>query len=434
MKQIRPWLIVLVASLGYFVDVFDVVLFSVVRTQSLRDLGISGDGLVSEGVKLLNAQMAGMMIGGLIWGILGDKIGRVQALFGSIILYSLANFGNALVANVEWYELMRFISGFGLAGEIGGAITLVGEALSKERRGLGTGCVLIAGAVGAVVASYASVIFDWRTMYCIGGVMGVALLALRLSVSESTLFNAVKKDREVKRGSIWLIFNNRDRLTRFIALVVIGAQFMFSWSFLATFAPEIARESAGLVGIKAALPISYFAIGITFGDLASTLASQYLRRRKMVMTSFLIAQVLGVLGMIHLNFGKEWIFNAWYLPIGFFGGMWAVLVTTASEQFGTNLRTTVTCMIPNLCRGTTIVLGWCFLYLKTNLGIVDCIHVMMIGCLLLAFVGLARIRESFGISMAFVEVRNGQRWHSDNEEAPVNGAKLAEVKKVAGWS
>lgn len=426
----RTFLIVFVAALGYFVDVFDLVLFSVVRTQSLSELGVSGDGLLSEGVRLLNAQMFGMLLGGILWGVLGDKIGRVQALFGSILTYALANIGNGFVTSVEQYEVLRFISGVGLAGEIGGAITLVGEVLSKERRGIGMAFVLTAGALGAVAASYSAHLFHWRTMFFIGGGLGLALLALRVVVAESHVFESIKGDKTVVRGSITLLFNNRDRLVRFVSLMLIGVPFMFSWGFLATFSPEVALGSAGLSGLSSAVPISLFAIGVTVGDMASGFASQYIRSRKKVLAAFVVAQCLCVLGLLHLTFGQAWIFNAWFLPIGFFGGLWAVLVTTASEQFGTNLRTTVTCMIPNFVRGSTVLLGWGFLALKSSVGVVTTVYLMTGVTVALALLAIRAIRESFGIDLSFIEVRDGQRPYGQFSEPTMEDF---EIKQASGW-
>jgi len=423
----RTALIVLVAALGYFVDVFDLVLFSVVRTQSLKDLGVSGDGLLTEGVKLLNAQMFGMIVGGIIWGVLGDKVGRVQALFGSILTYALANIANGFVTSVEQYEALRFISGVGLAGEIGGAITLVGEVLSKERRGIGMACVIIAGALGAVVSSYSAHLFHWRTTYYIGGGLGLVLLALRVAVAESSIFASIKSDQTIKRGSLRLLFTNRDRVVRFLALVLIGVPYTFSWTTIATFSPEIAQGSSGFVGLSSAVPISLFSIGVVAGDIASCLLSQYMRSRRAILSYFLCAQCACVFGLLHLTFDKTWVFNAWFLPIGFFGGLWAVLVTTASEQYGTNLRTTVTCMIPNFIRGTTVLLSWSFLALKSSVGIMNAVHIMTGALTLIALLGVRTIRESFGIHLTFVEVRGGQRSHDQS----VNGLSEESVVKQA---
>src|SRR5882762_615963 len=110
---------VIVAALGYFVDIYDLLLFSIVRRPSLSALGVPDEELFGQGEFLLQVQMGGLLLGGLIWGIMGDKRGRLSVLFGSILMYSLANIGNGFVTNVTQYAALRFIAGLGLAGELG---------------------------------------------------------------------------------------------------------------------------------------------------------------------------------------------------------------------------------------------------------------------------------------------------------------------------
>lgn len=410
-------IVILIAALGYFVDVFDLVLFSVVRTQSLQDIGLSANEVLTKGVALLNAQMFGMLLGGILWGVIGDKIGRIQTLFGSIVLYSAANIANGFVHSVEQYQILRFISGIGLAGEIGGAITLVSEVLSKERRGLGTALVATAGAFGALVASYCGTLMSWRSMYILGGAMGVVLLVFRVAISESNVFESIKADRSVAKGSLWMILGNRERLVRFIALISIGTPFMFSWGFVATFSPEIAASVIGKK-ISQALPISLFCVGITVGDIVCGLFSQYLKSRKQAIMIFLLAQAGCLLGMLHLNGGNETAFAAWFLPIGFFSGLWAVLITTASEQFGTNIRATVTSTVPNFVRGCTVPLGYAFLSCKETFDTVSSVHIVGGMTLILAIVGLLMIRESFGIPLNYIEIARGQSVYRPSSGAP----------------
>jgi MFS family permease len=420
-------LIVTIAALGYFVDVFDLALFSIVRTESLKDLGLSGDALLADGVKLLNAQMFGMLLGGLLWGMIGDKLGRVQTLFGSILLYSLANIANGFVTSVEQYQILRFVTGIGLAGEVGGAITLVSEVLSKERRGLGTAFVATAGAFGAVVASYSSTLLSWRTMYIIGGAMGLVLLVLRVAISESEVFNEIKKDRSISKGNLLLILGNRERFMRMLALIAIGVPFMFTWGFIATFSPEL---SAAVIGVKmssAALPISLFAIGVTVGDIACGLYSQFLKSRKRAIGIFLTFAGLSIAGPIYLHGSSETIFSLWFLPLGFFSGLWAVLLTTASEQFGTNIRATVASTVPNFVRGCTVPLSFLFLTAKENLGIIASIEIVAAASFVIAFLGLRTIRESFGISLNYLETKDGQ---FENRE-PNRSGKVEEKQELA---
>jgi MFS family permease len=384
-KQIsKSALVVFVAALGYFVDVFDLVLFSIVRTESLKELGVGGGDLLTVGVQLLNAQMFGICLGGVLWGVLGDRIGRVQALFGSILLYSLANIANGLVTSVGQYEVLRFLSGFGLAGEVGGAVTLVGEVLSKERRGWGTTLVAAAGAAGAVVASLSAGVLSWRMMYFVGGALGLMLLALRVVVAESDVFQAVKRDSAVSRGNLALLFSNRERLTRFCALLLIGGPFVFAAYTLATFAPEVAFEAIGNAGVSSAGAVGFLAIGVTIGDLACGLLSQYLRSRKKAILLFVVAQSAAILALLTIPFSSPDQFSAWFFLIGFFGGTWAVLVTTATEQFGTNIRATVTTVVPNLVRALSIPIGFVFLATKGAYGIQSAVTGISIGLLLLA--------------------------------------------------
>jgi len=426
-------LIVIIAALGYFVDIFDLVLFSVVRSQSLQDLGLSGEALMADGVRLLNAQMFGMLVGGVIWGIIGDRIGRIQTLFGSILLYSLANIANGYVTTVDQYQVLRFITGVGLAGEVGGAITLVSEVLSRERRGIGTALVAMAGALGAVVASYTATLLSWRSMYILGGVMGLVLLVLRVAISESDVFESVKKDRAVSKGNLLLVLANRDRFVRFLSLIAIGVPFIFSWGLIATFSPEIAQASIG-TKISSALPISLFAIGVTVGDIACGLISQRLKSRKQALAFFLLAQTLCIFGALKLNAGSEAIFTSWFLPMGFFGGLWAVLVTTASEQFGTNIRATVTSTVPNFVRGCTVPLSFAFLSCKEHFDVVGSVQVVGVVSVVAALVGIYLIRESFGISLSYVEVATGQSSYGAPQPEGMQGNQQEEeLQQASGF-
>lgn len=405
-------LIVLIAALGYFVDIFDLVLFSVVRTQSLQDLGLSGEALLADGVRLLNAQMFGMLVGGIIWGIIGDRLGRIQTLFGSILLYSLANIANGFVTSVNQYEALRFVSGIGLAGEVGGAITLVSEVLSKERRGLGTALVAMVGAFGAVVATYSATILSWRSMYIVGGALGIVLLFLRVAIAESNVFESIKSDSAVSKGDLLLLFGNRERLSRFLALIAIGIPFMFAWAIITTFSPEVALSAIGFK-ISSSLPLALFAFGVTLGDILCGFFSQFLKSRKQAIGLFLVAQVVSIFGLLHLHGGSETLFTLWFFPLGLFSGLWAVLLTTASEQFGTNIRATVTSTVPNFVRGFTVPLSFAFLSCKESLDVVSAVQIVGTSSFIVALLGLRMIRESFGISLSYVENADGQSSYGD---------------------
>src|SRR5512141_463679 len=201
---------VIVAALGYFVDIYDLVLFSIVRVSSLKGIGIYGQDLIDKGVLLLNMQMIGMLLGGILWGILGDRKGRLKIMFGSIFLYSAANLANATVPSIEAYAALRFIAGVGLAGELGAGITLVSEVLHKSVRGYGTMIVASVGVSGAILANVVAKGFDWRTAFYIGGVLGLMLLLLRLSVAESGMFKGMENST-ISRGNFLSLFTSRDR-------------------------------------------------------------------------------------------------------------------------------------------------------------------------------------------------------------------------------
>ena len=234
------WLAVLVAALGYFVDIYDLLLFSIVRIQSLKDLGYSGADLTSKGVLLINIQMAGLLIGGVIWGILGDRKGRLSVLFGSIVMYSTANLLNGFVQNVEQYAILRFIAGIGLAGELGAGITLISELLPVRVRGFGTTLVATIGILGAVFGAFIGEIFSWQKAYMIGGAMGFLILLLRVGVTESGMFHKVK-DAAVSRGNFAILFATRERFIKFISCIVIGVPIWYVVAIFLTFAPEFGK-------------------------------------------------------------------------------------------------------------------------------------------------------------------------------------------------
>jgi MFS family permease len=279
-SQRTAWFAVIVAALGYFVDVFDIWLFANFRIKSLTDLGLTGDELTTKGALILNCQQAGLLIGGFVWGILGDKYGRMRAMFGSILLYSLANIANGFVDDVTTYAVLRFVAGFGLAGEIGTGVTLVSELMSKEKRGYGVTIVATVGVAGAIGAAYVGKVMEWRSAFILGGVMGLSLLLLRVFVHESGMFHATKERTDIKRGSLTMLFNSRSRMIRFIGCCMLGIPVWVVFGLYGVFAPEIATSLgvAGSVDVPSSL--LWASIGITAGDLISGLLSQWLRSRK----------------------------------------------------------------------------------------------------------------------------------------------------------
>ncbi len=393
---------ILVAALGYFVDVYDIALFGIVRVASLRDLGVAGQAVLDEGIYLMNMQMGGMLLGGLLWGILGDKLGRVQVLFGSILLYSIANIANAAVGSVSAYAACRFAAGVGLAGEVGAGVTLVAEMMPKGRRGLGTTLVATVGVSGAVAAALVGDFLPWRTAYVIGGLGGLVLLALRVRVHESGLFSALKRRPDLSRGDFLLLLRG-GRAWRYLSCVFVGIPMFFFIAIIGNLAPEVGRA----LGIAEPLVVGHailgYSVGMTIGDLASGLLSQWLRSRKGALAGFIACAAAAVF-LILTGYGQSALrYYVLCLVSGIFIGYWAVLITAAAEQFGTNVRATVASTVPNFARGSTLGITLLFEALKPALGVAGAVQCVALVCFGLAALGVASIRETFGQDLDFLE-------------------------------
>ncbi len=394
---------VVVAALGYFVDIYDLLLFGIVRVASLKDIGVAEDQILDQGVFLINMQMAGMLLGGILWGILGDKRGRISVLFGSIFLYSIANIANAFVTNVEMYGVLRFVAGIGLAGELGAAITLVSETLSKEHRGYGTTIVASVGILGAVVAALIGDYFSWQTAYVIGGVMGLALLALRVSMTESGMFSAVR-ETSVKKGDLWMLVQPLHRFMKYLRCILIGVPVWFVVGILVTFSPELAKELGVSGPIAAGKSIMYCYIGLALGDFASGFLSQILRTRRKVVAAFLGLTTAATMFYI---FGAHQIspfgFYTLCVVLGFGVGYWAVFVTIAAEQFGTNLRATVTTSVPNFVRGAVLPLTLSFRALSPSQGLLHAALIVGVVSIIIASTALWFMQETYGKDLNYNE-------------------------------
>lgn len=367
--------LIIVAALGYFVDIYDLVLFSVERKDSLTDLlGIAAtsQNLKNIGMMLLNWQMGGMLVGGLFWGMLGDRKGRLSVLFGSILMYSLANIFNGMVTDIPAYAALRFLSGFGLAGELGAGITLVSEVMTKERRGIGTMIVATVGVFGAVVAGFmGDVIHNWRWSFYIGGGMGMLLLLLRMGVLESGMFHSAKESK-VNRGNFFDLFKNRQRALQYLSVIMIAVPVWYVMGILITFSPEI-FVSLGVTSFKpdAGKSIMYAYLGITVGDLASGALSQYLKSRKKALAVFMFLTLISVFLYFKFAVINEWWYYFIISIVGFATGYWAVFMSTAAELFGTNIRATATTTAPNFVRGAVIFLTLGFRALEAALPMVE---------------------------------------------------------------
>jgi len=395
-------LAVLVAALGYFVDIYDLILFSIVRVRSLTAIGVTSAELLPTGVVLLNMQMTGMLLGGIAWGVLGDKRGRLSVLFGSIIMYSLANLANAFVTSVPQYAALRFVAGLGLAGELGAGITLVSEIMPKETRGYATTVVAAVGICGAVAAVLVGDFFDWRVAYVVGGLMGIALLVLRIGVQESGLFEQVRAE-DHQRGRFMQLFADRARVTRYLAIIVVGVPIWYVVGILVTFSPEFGKAMGMSPVPDAGRAVMFTYVGLALGDFASGWLSQWVRSRRRVLRWFLTLTAAGVVAYF-LPVPKPLpYFYVLCLGLGFAAGYWAVFVTVASEQFGTNLRATATTTVPNFVRGAVVPLTSVFQVLAPVVGLIASGLIVGAGALALAFAALALVDETFGRDLDFIE-------------------------------
>lgn len=393
---------VLVPALGYFVDMYDLLLFGIVRIPSLRSMGISGEQLVNTGVFLLNMQMFGMLLGGIIWGILGDKKGRVSVLFGSIFLYSAANIANAFVKTPETYAIMRFLAGVGLAGELGAAVTLVSETLSKELRGYGTAIVASVGILGSVTAALIGDLLPWTTAYIIGGCLGIVLLILRIKMFESGMYSSISS-KNVRKGDFFSLFTSRERLFKYIQCILIGLPTWYVVGVLITFSPEFARKLSITGPISAARSILFTYLGLVLGDIVSGFGSQIIRSRKKIVLSFLImTATLIIVYLFSFGMSPTYFYTICGL-IGFSIGYWAVFVTIASEQFGTNLRATVTTTVPNFVRGATVPITLSFTALRGYFDIINSALIVGAASMLIAFVSLYFLQESYHKDLDYLE-------------------------------
>lgn len=395
---------VLVASLGYFVDIYDLLLFSIVRVPSLQSLGLTGQDLTDKGIFLLNVQMIGLLVGGIFWGILGDKKGRLSVLFGSIFLYSVANIANGFVDTVESYAVWRFIAGFGLAGELGAGITLVAEIMPKEKGGYATTIVASVGVSGAVVAYFIAQYFDWRTSFFIGGGLGLSLLLLRFGVAESGMFDKVRDDH-ANRGNFFSLFTNRDRFFKYLRCIIIGVPLWFVVGILITLSPEFGKVLgvAGPVNAGAAVACCY--AGLVLGDIASGILSQYLKSRLKVVYTYLFLSIISISSYFLLHDISLFAFYSICMFLGFSVGYWVIFMTIATEQFGTNIRATVTTTVPNFVRGAVVPLSLLFQYLRGlfNGSFIYAGIAVALLSLILAFWALSKMQETFSKDLDYLE-------------------------------
>jgi MFS transporter, putative metabolite:H+ symporter len=393
---------VIIAALGYFVDIYDLLLFSIVRIPSLKALGLSGELLMKEGIFLINVQMAGLLVGGILWGILGDKRGRLSVLFGSILMYSLANIANGFVTSVPQYAILRFIAGVGLAGELGAGITLVAEILPKHIRGYGTTLVAAVGLFGAVLAYFVAKYTNWMVAYWIGGAMGLSLLLLRYTVAESGMF-AETKQKNVARGNFFLLFSNKQLFVNYLRCIFIGLPIWFVIGILITFSPEFAASLNMPEPVEAGKAVMLCYIGLSVGDLNSGSISQYLKSRKKVVLLFILFTAAAIILYLTISKISVPVFYTTCFFLGFAIGYWALFVTIAAEQFGTNIRATVATTVPNFVRGTVLPLTFLFEILRSNISMVNSALIVGIISIVIALSALWKMKETFGNDLDFTD-------------------------------
>lgn len=394
---------VIVAALGYFVDIYDLILFSIVRVPSLTELGLSGQQLIDTGVYIFDMQMAGMLIGGIIWGILGDRKGRLKIMFGSIFLYSVANAANGMVHSIEAYAWLRFLAGIGLAGELGAGITLVSEVLHASIRGYGTMLVASIGVSGAILGNFIATTYDWRTAFIIGGVLGLMLLIARISVAESGMFRSMKQKTKVSRGNFLALFSERKRFFRYLNSILIGVPIWFVVGVLITFSPEFAKALGTTGPVSAGNAVMYCYLGLVFGDFSSGLLSQSLKSRKRAVLLYMLLTIAGIAFYFLQGANSPSFFYGVCLVLGFASGYWAIFVTVAAEQFGTNLRATVATTVPNFVRGMAVPITLLFKHLRPQLGLQGSALAVGAICLAAGFVALRSLDETFHKDLDYYE-------------------------------
>jgi predicted MFS family arabinose efflux permease len=394
---------VIVAALGYFVDIYDLLLFGIVRLPSLTDMGVQGDALSVTGSAILNWQMTGLLIGGILWGVLGDKKGRLSVLFGSILTYSAANIGCGFINDPSWYKLLRFIAGVGLAGELGAGITLVSEILPKRLRAIGTSLVAGIGLFGAVAAYFTVQFFNWRHAYFIGGGMGICLLLLRLGVFESGMFNNIKEATTVQKGNFFAFFSNRRRFVTYLKCIAIGLPTWFVIGILSTFADEFGRALGSQSPVSPGLAIMWCYVGLSIGDLTSGLLSHFLHSRKYAVAILMLLSLAGSIVFLFAGISNTAALYGICLWMGIGIGYWAMFVTIGAEQFGTNLRATAATTIPNMVRGTVVLMTSLYGFIKPSLGVLYAGAVVGLIAYALGFYATLTIPETHDKDLDFLE-------------------------------
>lgn len=395
---------VIVAALGYFVDIYDLLLFGIVRLPSLDDLGVKDPAQLSAiGASILNWQMTGLLLGGILWGIVGDKKGRLSVLFGSIVTYSLANIACGFVQDPVTYKWLRFVAGIGLAGELGAGITLVSEILPKRLRAIGTSLVAGIGLFGAVVGYFTVELFQWRQAYFIGGGLGICLLLLRLGVFESGMYKNIQGEKHVQKGNFFAFFNNKRRFVLYLKCIAIGLPTWFVIGILATFSNEFGKALGIEEGIRPGLAIMWCYVGLAFGDLSSGFISHALHSRKKAVAYMMLFTLLGSAVYLFAGLSSSTAMYALCVWMGVGIGYWAMFVTIGAEQFGTNLRATAATTVPNMVRGMVVLMTTIYGFAKPSMGVILAGALVGLLCFASGFYATLTIPETHNRDLDFLE-------------------------------
>jgi MFS family permease len=400
-------LTVLVGALGFFVDIYDLLLFNIVRKSSFRDLGVADALMKNTGENILSWQMIGLTIGGVFWGILGDKRGRKEVLFASILIYSLATIGNGFVQNTNQYMLLRFIAGIGLAGELGASITLVSEMLPKNKRGIAAAIIATSGVLGTIAAYFVHYLSNenWRLCYFIGGGMGLALLVLRLGVLESKMYDAAKHT-PVQMGDFWMILKSRERFWRYLRCILIGLPVWYVIGVMISFSDEFAKQF-GIANFDQPKSLMLQYVALAFGDMGAGLFSNYIKsRKKTLIIYYIILSFFFCLFFVLKGGGNAFNMYLICMGLGFGSGISVLYITMSAEQFGTNLRATAAISVPNLVRGFLPLILLLFKFLRSDMVFNDYVTAAWVTgsiIIVIGFVAVLYTKETFGKELDFLE-------------------------------
>ncbi|TWI84971.1 putative MFS family arabinose efflux permease [Lacibacter cauensis] len=399
---------VIVGALGFFVDIYDLLLFNIVRRSSFADLGVPESSMKDIGEHIISWQMLGLTVGGILWGILGDKKGRKSVLFGSILLYSLATIANGFVQTTDQYTWLRFIAGLGLAGELGASITLTSELLPKEKRGIAAAIIATSGVMGTITAYFIHDWSggDWRLCYFIGGGMGLALLFLRMGVLDSRMYDNAK-EKHIQMGNFLMLINNRERFFRYMRGILIGLPVWYIIGVIISFSDEFAKQF-GIAGFDQPKALMLQYVALAFGDMFAGIISNLIKSRKKTLYLYYAITALFLFLFFALKGGGS-ATNMYLLcmGLGFGSGISVLYITMSAEAFGTNLRATAAISIPNLVRGCLPLLLLLFQFLRSEKVLANYVTAAWVTGALVMLIGIIAVtktKETFAKELDFVEL------------------------------